>query len=1353
MPSDLPGDFGSGLAPSVGSPFDISPSSVNAMPDNSAPPQTAPSAPQPQQNPVAQFGSAIASMLPGAHYTPPDPGTSALDQSASLLQQRIDRASKIATNPLAQLFAPEQAQAARDFVPQATEQLRTIAQQKQQQVDIQRSATNFGMPQSAQNPFMTNDTIDNWLLDQYKDGDFSKAPMLQARGRGDWVQDFAPTAADGAGQRLAAANSVITKLNAAGSNQPAYAATLRGLTPDERQSITSLGLQIPPMASDWQNTVQQHGPKFLQAQQLQSQVMQRFANIGTFAGTVPKDVETASQGSIRIGSSNEPAGFPVRTRAIDGQTGNVGPNGSVQMEKYGLAPKDGGWNAATTERLQNNDKLFTGADTQGAVNQYNIANKFKNEAMNDETYTSSAGLALLKDTLGGVGRDVAEKSAAAGTPALTQMFKNEQGGFEGFLNRTTTELAAYKAWVDGGKKGAAPQRISDETKRGIQFIANENYNFSQQQAAGRLSGAMRNAGQIGRPLEDIPLDADLKASVAQYHEEGRVDAINGWRSYPSVVNGNQRIFFPQGSNVMGALAPRPPLNPDGSPQTGQNGSANGGSANGGSPLTPVQPPGQNGPAPSGGASPAPPPATQPSNGGGAGQPSPVIVAGQQVNVALPPGASPAYVTALQRIESGGERNPWTSGTQGSSATGAFQAIKGTWDQYKPPGAPARAADATPQQQADFLSNFTARNATALATAGLPVNDTSLYVAHNLGAGGASQLLHADPSADARSIVGEAAARNNPTFFKGRPTVATVLQRYSDAMGGPNVAPAASAAPERGYLPGGAASLMQRYSEGTEYLTPMQREALARHGVDTSAAPRGLTPEQQAAYPGQMAQQGRNMASVAPAALSTVGAIGGGVVGGPPGAVAGGAIGGGAGQALKDYVQGNPQSPAKIAEQTALGGVLGVASEARPLLAAGGRVVGSGTIEGGSTLAQGGTGPEAVDAALKGGAEAAGGEAFGRALGMAGHKVFSLFSPDAKASVQAAAKAYADSSKVLETELPKTPGVGGAAATDNPKYTAAEVAQTKAEQTLKDAGLNPEEAAYAHTVSSQGVPLQEAQVSKPGVLEKQAVGAGYQQLSAEVGATGVGAVKAAPKLADGPMAAVANKQVSAAHAELAERTEMAITAPAANWQEKWQQLQDARSNLLQAERDALSSTATGKTQTAADMRTLADTVRTQQAKAANYVFGPQQGPQVMQRLNALDVRYRRLMDATNGGDLSQAAGLKGAAGREADQKFRAFAAGDPTAIAAWNAMRGAGPNYEKGVLNLVAAERIPVLGKIYSGIKLLGSFNRWMQERAAGSPAKFSDILSGLPSSGAQATRNVAGAIGQRGAVQGVGASP
>ena len=879
------------------------------------------------------------------------------------------------------------------------------------------------------------------------------------------------------------------------------------------------------------------------------------------------------------------------------------------------------------------------------------------------------------------------------------MFDKIQGAYAGTINTLTAdEVRPYLT------------KLTQEQQRAVLDGLN---NYTESNVTDRALGVARRAGALGLGVDALGLGKDEAGSaINNAVEQGRLAQIDRMRPYFQPIGA--------GNGVLQLGAQRPGANPvslpPGASPTNQLPNAQ-------PLLTPVQQAGQSPPVPSV----RPAPSIQPPSPGGAGQPlpapQPVTIAGQQVAMALPPGASPTYVASLQRIETGTSKNPWTATAQGTSAGGAYQFVKGTWDANKPPGAPATAAAATPEQQTAALEKLTNGNAVSLQTAGIPVNDTNLYVAHNLGAAGAASLLKADPNADARTIVGEAAARNNPLFFKGRPTVATVLGRYQA-----NVAQDISNTVPRGPL-------------DTSYLTPAQREAAGAAGTDVPGI--GWVPNQSPV-------SANTAAGIAPAALSTVGAIAGGVVAGPPGAVVGGAVGGGAGQALKDYVQGNKQNPAAIAEQTALGGVLGVASEARPILTAAGRIVGTAGIEAGNTAVQGGNAADIVEAGARGAAEGAGGEAFGRALGMVGHKIFSKFTPDAQATVQDAAKVYADASKTLETEPPKLPGAGGAASGPNPKYDAAQAAKDKAETTLKDAGLDPEEAAYAHTVSSQGVPVQEAQVSKPGALEQRNIGQGYQQLSSEVADRGVGTVKATPKLADGPLATAQSAKMPPELQGAAERAEMAVTAPAANWQEKWTQLQDARSSLLQGERDALSSTATAKTQVAQDYRTLADSVRTQQAKAANYVFGPQQGPQVMQRLGALDVRYRRLMDATNGGDIAQAANLKGAAGRDADQKFKAFAANDPTAIAAWNAMRGnaRGPNYEKGVYNLVAAEQIPVLGKLVSGVKLLGTFNRWMQERAAGSPVKFSDILNGLPQNSSRGARNVAGTVAQRGAVQG-----
>jgi hypothetical protein len=617
-----------------------------------------------------------------------------------------------------------------------------------------------------------------------------------------------------------------------------------------------------------------------------------------------------------------------------------------------------------------------------------------------------------------------------------------------------------------------------------------------------------------------------------------------------------------------------------------------------------------------------------------------------------------------------------------------------------------------------------------------VNDTTLYITHNLGANGGLSLLKSPPGGDARAIVGEEAARNNPMFFKGRPTVATVLQRYADAMN---------------------ATAQADNEPGPKTPKPSAGGAMADNGlldrlknVITGKHP-GETDQQ--TFERGREENSRGIRAVAdtatdfaPAIGSTIGAVGGGAMAGPVGAVGGGAAGGAAGQALKDYIKGNDQNPREILKQGALGGVLGVGSAARPVLAVAGRVAGSAAVEAGAEAAGGAEGPDVADAALRGGAEAIGGEAFGRALGMAGHKVYSLFAPEARAGVHAAAKDYTEASKVLETQQPKITGPNGAVA--NPEYVAAEVKRTKAENKLKDAGLNPEEAAYAHRVSSEGVPKREAEVTRPGELEKKQVGQGYQQLEHEVGDKGVGNVKPTPKLTDGPIATATDSKMSPALQRTAERTEMAITAPAKDWQEKWVQLKDARSALLDLERDALSSTTAGRTQTAKDYRALADAVRTQQEKAASHVFGPKLGGEFMQRLKVLDTRYARLMEATNGGDLVKAAGMQGEAGREANRRFRAFAANDPAALSAWESLRKAkGGDPEKTIPWTVVLEGIPVIKHFKIGV-LAGMLRDHAREITAGQPAKFADIVKSTPDTTARTVRDIAGSAGARAAVQG-----
>jgi len=468
---------------------------------------------------------------------------------------------------------------------------------------------------------------------------------------------------------------------------------------------------------------------------------------------------------------------------------------------------------------------------------------------------------------------------------------------------------------------------------------------------------------------------------------------------------------------------------------------------------------------------------------------------------------------------------------------------------------------------------------------------------------------------------------------------------------------------------------------------------------------------------------------APAIGSTVGGVGGFMAGGPAGGVAGGAAGGAAGQVVQDYIRGNPQDPLKIGEQAALGGVLGVMSEARPVVATAARVAGAGAVEGGAAAARGDNAADAVDAGLKGAGSAVLGEAFGRALGMAGHKVWSLFSSDAKAGLENAAKSLSEARQTLETTEPKIAGANGTAAVDNPAYVQAERAVEKAETTIKDAGLKPEDVEYAYKVSQDKVPTGEATMNRPGELEKQRLGQQYTQMREDVRSAGVGAPKAAPSLNDGPIAAAAS--MSPTLQNEAKRVEMAITAPAQDWGHKWQQLQDARSSLLTAERDALGSTSPHKQRIADDYRTLADAVRVQQEKAAKYVFGEEGGKQLIERLKDVDRKYAILNTATNGGDLERAARMTGEKGRDADKAFRAFAGEDKEAIAAWDALREANKrngNVEKDVRTLVGAEKIPVLGHLISASKLLAGLNEWRAAKAANAHADFGAMLGLKPGS-------------------------
>lgn len=120
-----------------------------------------------------------------------------------------------------------------------------------------------------------------------------------------------------------------------------------------------------------------------------------------------------------------------------------------------------------------------------------------------------------------------------------------------------------------------------------------------------------------------------------------------------------------------------------------------------------------------------------------------------------------YFANARTAESGGND---LAANPNSSALGRYQFLDSTWrglmEQYPDLGLTADGrTDGAQQERA--MQRFTQDNARTLAGAGLPVNPGSLYAAHFLGAGGASQVLGQDPSAPLSAYVSGDVIAANP----------------------------------------------------------------------------------------------------------------------------------------------------------------------------------------------------------------------------------------------------------------------------------------------------------------------------------------------------------------------------------------------------------------------------------------------------------------------------------------------------------------------------------------------------------------------------------------------------------------
>jgi len=140
-----------------------------------------------------------------------------------------------------------------------------------------------------------------------------------------------------------------------------------------------------------------------------------------------------------------------------------------------------------------------------------------------------------------------------------------------------------------------------------------------------------------------------------------------------------------------------------------------------------------------------------------------------------------YVSQVIAAESGGRdnaKNPM------SSATGAGQFTSGTWLSLFKKTFSDMAAQMTDaailglrtnrEYSVKMIEAYAKENAAALTQAGFDATNTNLHLAHFLGSGGAIKALRASPSDNAASVLGDAAAKANPTIIGGGRTIADVL---------------------------------------------------------------------------------------------------------------------------------------------------------------------------------------------------------------------------------------------------------------------------------------------------------------------------------------------------------------------------------------------------------------------------------------------------------------------------------------------------------------------------------------------------------------------------------------------------